>query len=342
MIARQEKENKMYNKRDILTPGELTKLTDDVLSGLPTSKIKRLTTDEMHRIPEIYAGIDYSPDNLMEGTILDYLEDDKVYKTHNKKEVLGSDIKSITLLMYLRPRTAYWKPDKPQIHDTSVCGAVPLPLLGFKRYRGIPYYAWQRELCAEGFQPIVYFDDNDHPSSFILDKGRDIDWTEAECPIYAVDMLLGKTLASTTYNEKTDSIDYTKLGLVMLSFFDDEAFRPDYNDVHHFRAHNMGNFTGSFASAYGTAKVPEDWDEEEFDPHIVRYIMHNECTTPMRLMLSQRWAWYGLHRNTDMICDFLDWDNIPKSVDNMSVAMEGLKPKNLPQNLIRERFGLKT
>ena len=62
----------------------------------------------------------------------------------------------------------------------------------------------------------------------------------------------------------------------------------------------------------------------------------------MRLMLSQRWAWYGRHRNENMIMDFTDWSYMPKNVDDMSIAFEGIKPardKN-PTTRLKERFGL--
>ena len=66
------------------------------------------------------------------------------------------------------------------------------------------------------------------------------------------------------------------------------------------------NHDGHWSTAYGTAGLKTN-DEVS--------ILWDEISTPMRLMLAQRWIWYGKHRNTDMICDFQDWDSMPKSLD---------------------------
>jgi len=310
---------KNYTKRNIFTPGVLTLLAEAVLSGVPTKEIKRLTTDEMCKIPEIYAQVECEPSA---SNILDCIDAEKVYKTGNGKEILGADIKAITSLMYLKPRTAYWKPERAQIYDSVVCGAVPLPMLGFKRWKGIPYSAWLRDILADD-APYI---DEDHEITVIhLER------------IYDLDMLLGHTLASTKYNQDTDEIELTKgYGLVLAACYSDEYYRPNYNDIRNMRIHNMGNLKGSFANTYGTALISEEHDDVEVLP----LMLHNRCTTPLRLMLTQRWVWYGNHRNADMIMDFQDWDNMPKCVDAVSTQMKGLEPLKDTNMGLKNRFGI--
>ena len=315
-----------YNlKRDIYAPGELTSLAESVLAGIPVKELNQLTTNEMHRIPEIYAQVPYTPQgNIGSNSILDVIEADKVYKTGNGHDILGGDIKAITSLMYLKPRTSYWKPDKPQIHDSGACGAVPLPLLGFKTWKGIPYNGWLQAMLvhrAEGYDTY--------------DSEMDIE------DMYHLDLLLGNTLASTKYIESKDEIDTLKgYGLAALGYFEDEIHRPNYNDVRLFREGNMGNLRGAFANTYGTVSISEDNVPEDNEIQLERVRLHNKCTTPMRLLLSQRWVWYGYHRNTDMIMDFQNWDNMPKSIDTMSMDMKGIEPTEDNTSQIRARFGI--
>jgi hypothetical protein len=324
----------MNNKIDIYKPGFLTSLTEDVLSGKPVKEIRRLTTDEMHRLPEIYAQIDYTPTNLYElDPITKWIEDEKEYKTGNGKTILGADIKAITMLMYLKPRTAYWKPDKAQIYDTSMCGAVPIPLLGFKRWKGIDYSKWFFDPCEEFDHIHVYTNQED--SAPYIDLDTDTDWGDNFIQyVFALDLLLGHTLASTSYNMTTDMVEWNKSwGLVMLSQFKGEKYRPNALDINAYRQYGMGNHPGSYASAYGTAKV-----ELEDGHDITRTHLYNNCSTPMRLMLAQRWAWYGNHRNSDMITDFQNWDNLAGSVDNVNAKLRGMTPSDSPMDNLKRRF----
>jgi hypothetical protein len=294
---------RFQKQRNIYDEGLLTDLAESILAGVPTKDLRRMSTDEMHRLPEIYAQVDFDPSST--GSILEYIDSDKTYKTGNNKAIFGRDIKAITSLMYLKPRSAYWKPDKPQIHDTSVCGAVPIPMLGFRRWKDINYQDW---LSKRG-----------------------------ECEVedyYNLDLLLGYTLADTKYNKVTDTVAFnTHLGLGRFSIkYYDPGWRLNYTDVRNYREVNMGNYKGSFASTYGAITMPNP-DKDQ------KIAMHNACTVPMKLMLTQRWAWYGKHRNTDMICDFQDWDNIPKSVDDLSVSLAGLEPTNTDKAM-NTRFGI--
>lgn len=286
--------------RNIFEPGFLTQLTDDVISGKPSAEIRKLTTDEMQRLPEIYAPLNYKPDMLKELSVNDFIDGNSVYKTPNGKDITGEDIKAITMLMYLKPRTAYWKPDKPQIYDSSCCGAVPLPMLGFKRFRNINYEDW-----------------------FIADQDISV--------VFNLDLLLGATLSSTKYDDSAGEVCWNKsLGLYRLSDNRGGGTRPNANDVKRFRTKGMGNHAGSYASVYGTSQVPEEGAN-------LSDKLYNRCTTPMRLMLAQRWAWYGKHRNSDMICDFEDWDNIPKDIETV---FDKLEPQvGIPDGLKRA-FGI--
>ena len=283
-------------QNDIFSEGYLLQLATSIIAG--EEKVNRLSTNELSKIPEIYAKIDYNPES--EGCILDYIEADKVYKTGNGQEIVGADIRAITSLMYLKPRSAYWKPDKPQIHDSSVGGGVPLAMLGFKRWKGINYYDWYKD-------------------------------QESVQDVYNVDILLGKTLASTVYDFSTDMVSFDEkgMGLVLLTAYKNRA---TVGDIKKLRTGNTFK-NHHFASGYGASKVAGGEDNP-----IIK--MHNLCNTPMRLMMSQRWVWYGKHRNSDMICDYGDWDNIPKSVDDLSVAIKGEEPQVTRYKALKERFGI--
>ena len=316
----------MNRKIDIFKPLFLTELYNNVISGKPTKEIRRLTTDEMHKIPEIYAQVPYTPDDLHEGqSILDVIESEKEYTTGNGKTILGDDIKAITTLMYLSPRTAYWKPDRPQVHDTSASGAVPLPMLGFKRWKGIDYQEWNYfSTVGGGSEPLaegVYNQEDEMPyfeiNTSMYEPGDVVEHA------FCVDLLLGKTLASTYYDVATDEVSFNKLwGLFILSAFNTKDYRPGFHDIQTFRNYGKGKHPGSYATAYGTAKVPD----EHFNEYPTIMHLYNQCNTPMRLMLAQRWAWYGKHRNDDMICDFQNWNNMPKSVDHISQSLHSIKP----------------
>ena len=46
----------------------------------------------------------------------------------------------------------------------------------------------------------------------------------------------------------------------------------------------------------------------------------------MRMLLSQRWIWYGNHRNSDMICDAVNWDELPPNIDSASQVFKQSTP----------------
>jgi len=279
-------------QKDIFSGGYLKTLADNVFSQTLDSK-ELLTADDLHRIPEIYAKIDYNPES--EGCILDYIESDKVYQTGNGKVISGTDIKAITSLMYLFARTKYSKCPL----RSGVTGAVPLVMLGFKRWQGINYQDWYT-----GKEDIEH--------------------------VYSRDLLLGSTLASTMYNADNDEIVFRKgFGLVLLAAYEN---RPNYGDVKMMRAGNVYK-NQSYAAGHGAKKVTGVKGNGVID-------LHNACTNAMRLLLSQRWAYYGNHREDGAILDFQDWDNIPKSVDDLSVAIKGEEPKITRSNLMNTRFGI--
>lgn len=306
---------------NIFEPGRLKSLYEDLNSGASTKDVKQLSVDQLAQIPSIYAKLETDVD-------ITKLENDKVYKTGNDKDILGSDIKAITMLMYTKARSAYcnFKPGN-QVHTPSVNGAVPLGLLGFKRFRGIPYDKWRMAILHH---VECDYDVENRKFKFKFSK-------EALEKIFKLDLLLGKTLASTYYDASDDTIKLNEeknWGLVLLSALDTVMWTPKAQEIHLFRTVGMGNFSGNFATTYGTAGIKNAPKERS---HIT--FMYNKCDTPMRLLIAQRWAFYGMHRGSDMICDFQDWDNLPKSIDDTSVAFKGIEPQQQQQGLAG-RFGL--
>ncbi len=278
----------------------LFNLLQEIREGKPAKNCNRLTPDQLLQIPSIYATLD-PKDNIPD------IADDAEIKTVNDKIIYGKDLKAITMLMYTKPRTAYCDFKQEKQMRSLASGAVPIGLLGFKRFRNIPYDRWRQAINI----PYTY------------DKGKielNID-DETFRKIFKVDLLLGKTYASTYYDEIDDTVKLNldnKWGLILLSAFLGDEWKPTAEDIRYFRD-NMGNYRGSFATTYGAARIETGSDMSP----IVR--LYNKCDTAMRLLLAQRWAWYGMHRNSDMICDFQNWDKIPKNIDNMAGSMMGLK-----------------
>lgn len=306
---------------DIFKPGTLTSLAEEIYSGKPAKDISRLTPDQFAQLPSIYGTLDPV------GLDITQLEDKKVYKTSLGKEILGADIKAITMLMYDKPRTAYIEFGREkQVHNTALSGAVPIPMLGFKRFRNIEYDRWRSAFDGE-----ITFD----PETLEM-KPKDDDSIRKA---FKIDMLLGKTLASTFYDREANTIKWKgPLGLLALSALQADIWKLDVRTVKYFREYGMGNHKGNFATAWGTARLPD----KLLDPKVEkRHIaMWNKAENPMRLMLAQRWAWYGNHRNTDMICSYRDWDIQPVAVDGTATAFIGLKPQDSATGGIGGMFGI--
>ena len=302
---------------DVFAKDRLYNLLQDVREGKSVKNINRLTPDQLMQIPSIYASLEPSiniPD----------IDDNDQFTTGNNKVIYGKDLKAITMLMYWKPRTAYCDFGKEKQMRSAASGAVPLGLLGYKRFRNIPYDKWRRNISVDYVYDI---------SSGSIELQID---DETLRKIFKIDLLLGKTYASTYYDETEDTVKINKdnkWGLALLSAFTGEQWKPTPEDIRYFRD-NMGNYRGSFATTYGAARIEDGRDM----PPIVR--LYNKCDTPMRLLMAQRWAWYGMHRNSDMICDFQNWDNMPQNLDNMSAGFVGMKPVANATNSGKGVFGV--
>jgi len=297
-----------FNTDDVFKPGRLYSLLEQILEGLPAKECKRLTPDELARIPSAYATFEPT-------TYIPEIEDDTIIKTANGKEITGKDLKAITMLMYLKPRSAYCNFAREKQMTSAVAGSIPLPLLGFKRFRNIPYDTWRKK----ALEHIISGSKEGIP--YIKVKSTQ--------ELFKIDLLLGKTLSSTYYDSTEDTVklDLDKnWGLITLSSFMGDKYRPKAPDVRLFREKGLGNYRGHFASIYGSASIGTNKLPGTINKEAVE--IYNRCNTPMRLMLAQRWAWYGMHRSSDAICDFQDWDNIPKNLDNMAGGFTGLAPSD--------------
>lgn len=290
-MARYKPKFSSKNYVDFFTPGRLTELADTIYSGKARKEYTGLSVDDLVKLPTLYGTLDPRGSPILE------LDDNEEFVTSNKKVVLGSDIKSITWLMYDKPRSAYVDyGGVKQVHSSIHSGAVPIPLLGYKRFRKLKYNAWRDR--------IDYIELTDDFTIHSEDEGLE--------RTFRLDLLLGHTFASTKYNAATDSIEWNdKLGLIPLSTLIGKGYKLAPEVVQYFRK-NIGKYKTHFAVTYGAASIDKTVDGS-IDDDLIK--MHNACSTPMKLMLSQRWCWYGNHRNDDMICDFQNWDNIPLSVD---------------------------
>lgn len=301
-------------------PGGFTTLMQEVNSGKSVKDINRMTPNELARVPQIYGILDpamYIPEDV---------EDDKIYKLKNGDEVLGSDIKAITMLLYTKARSAYTDfKGTNQIKERDVNGAVPLGLLGHKRANNISYSRWQKSI-----QPYLRVVKEERGSTIVYHVEPTKD--ESLEKVFKVDLLLGKTLASTEVDNDTGEIRWKKdlksnYGLIVLSTFHQAAWRPNRKEVEFFREYGWGNYKGNIFTSFGTSRITKTTEDvENVDKDKVW--LYNNCDTALRLMLAQRWAWFDKHRTEDMITDFQNWDNLLKAVDAPSNAFQGLKPKN--------------
>jgi len=298
------------NKVSIFEPGRLANLYSDLKSGANVKSVSRLSLDDLAKVPEIYGSLE--PNNLD----IPALDNDAEFVTPNRNVVLGRDIKALTALIYEKPRTAYVDFGKnSHVHTSWASGAVPLALLGFKRFKGIDYNKWN-ELLQRTTSSGLEYDKAGRVKGWKIKDNEDI-------RIYwKLDMLLGKTLSSTLYDPSIDTIKFTdSIGLLQVSTIQGRGWTPTPTTIRFLREAGFGNHRGNFATAWGTARISIDTVPEGVDTTIVS--LWNACDTPMRLLLSQRWAWYGQHRCSDMICDVQNWDNQPKNIDKPSTLLEG-------------------
>ena len=291
---------------DLFTANHLNTLAQRLFAGEKLTAKEKLSESQLAQVVGMYARFDPEFD------IRD-VEDDKLYSTHDGKDFLGSDLKAITALMYSKPRTAYLDNKRPFIHDSSLSGAVPLPMLAFKRHRGISYNAFR--MSEDDF----YYGE---------DTINTLQCENVE-KLWKLDQLLGNSLASTSIVDGVVTVN--KLwGLGMLCAFVEDMF-PEWNYKVIRICRDLGFGTkrrGSFASAFGASAIHFGDIKEELTAQEVYFIhLYNNCNAAVRHLLTQRWAWYGLHRNSDMICDPRDWTNLPISVDKTSNVFIGVKPQ---------------
>lgn len=280
--------------KNVFEPGRLQLLLSDIELGKPTKDINRLSEIELERIATLFPNVPKNK-NILE------LSNDTVITGTNGDVVQGADFKAIVKLMYTKPRSAYTKYTNKQLRS-PVNSGTPIGLLGYKRFSGVPYNAWRVEIVKHvrmRENELVYSED-------------------AVSEIFKLDLLLGKALASTYYDSDSDTIRLNpKYGLILASAHIENKYRPGLKETRRLRQKSMGRYNGHFSTQFGCVQINETSDFA---------LLYNNCNSAMRLMLLARWAWYGMHRHDDMICDFQDWDNIPKNIDGVSTGMEGLTP----------------
>ena len=292
------KKGTVYN-RDLFKPGELTKWVSELLCEVNTFK---LTTSEYSRLPSLF---NFDP---KETHVLS-LDDDQVILSAENKEILGSDLKSLVMLMYLKPRSFYLKNDKPYVHESFFSGGVPIPLLGFKRHQGISYDAWRTSCKC---------------NAYINEEGELVAWEDDVEKCFKLDVYLGRLLASTEV--KDDVVDWKGgYGLFLMST---SKLIMDAGLVKSFR-------DSTSPGAYRASKITgKKMLKEEAPEHLALY---NSLSKDMRLMFIQHWIWYGKHRCSDMIMDHTNWDNEPRSFDGVDNLFKGLEPSTQ----LYQKFGLK-
>jgi hypothetical protein len=213
-------DNSHMNTSDIFKPGYLDNLYEKVLNGEELKKTEKLDISALSQIVTIYAGINPRKQRILE------LDDNDKIKTYNDKIVLGKDVKSITLLMWLKSRSAYVDFGRiTQVHQASLSGAVPIPLLGFKRYWNIPYNSWRTKALQ----------------------------CKTVEEMFNLDILLGRSLSSTGLDNGT-VYEEGLYGLIQASKNIEEMF--DADTVLEFRKASYGKRAGNMLAGYGANHIP--------------------------------------------------------------------------------------
>lgn len=220
------------------------------------------------------------------------IENNNEYISSNNNVFYGKDLKAITALMYDKPRSAYWSSAKAHIYDSSLSSAVPIPMLAMKRFRNVAY------------------------SHYML---KTVDLSN----LWQLDQMLGRALASTSIVEGRVVLNKL-MGLGALCNVKIVGWTSKV--IRYLREEGFNSRKGHYASTFNAGVVSED-NEDLSEEEISFVALYNSCNAAIRHMLTQRWVWYGNHRNSDMICDPRDWDNVPTSVDTTSNVFIGIKPK---------------
>lgn len=289
---------RMYNQKRITEQGVIT----DILIKLRNEDktVRKLTENELMQVPNIYGSLDPTMD------ILNIDNKDKC--NTDAGTITGADLKALTAIIYEYPRTAYVDcGKKPQYMVPLASSACPLALLGWKRKQNIPYNSWRLD-----------------KDLFHIEEGKiKLADENALKQLFKLDLYLGKGLASTGLSGGTLSLRKGH-GLGMLSPITDIEYLR--KDIRYFR--EQGTYRNqNFASTYGATKVEENGRDIT--------VLYNSCNALLKLMIAQRWVYYGLHRASDLICDFRDWDNIPPSIDDTGPSIKSEK-----QTTIADMFGL--
>lgn len=293
-------------------PGKLTELGEKILSGADRKSYRGMKPDDLIKLANFYS--------LPKTLDLREIPDEEELQIDNQA-ITGLDLKTITLVMWQKPRTAYVDFGKiKQVHSSLYSGAVPIPLLGLKRKKNRPYSFLNDRMVG-----WVELDDD----NIIVEKKPG---ALERC--WITDMWLGQTFTSTKW--QNDQIVWAQPGLLLLNTLA-ESMRPTAAEVRYLREKGMGGHKGHWATAYGTASadIPDD---KKLRPAVLQ--LYNKCDSPMRLMLAQRWCWFPKQRNKDMISDAWDFDNQPPAADKDMFA--GLEPQpdtkaSSPLDLMRSK-----
>ena len=288
----------------LLTEGFLNTMAQRLFSGEKLTPKEKLSESQLAQVVNMYSTFDPQLD-------IRRVKDDMQYHTHDGKPFLGSDLKAITALMYSKPRSAYLTTKRPHIHDSSLASGVPIPMLAFKRHRGMKYNDFRM-----------------HENDFNIEPGGMVTALNVE-KLWKLDQLLGNALASTSLVDGVVTVN-KQYGLAMLCAFKDIPGWT-YKPIRILRDQGFGNRKGAFSNSFGASAVPlSDIKEELTDDEKAFILIYNNSNAAVKHLLTQRWIWYGMHRNDDMICDPRDWDNLPTSVDKISNAFVGVKPQQGP------------
>jgi hypothetical protein len=287
-----------YNTQNIFTPGRLTLLAKRLIGNKERLLAKdKLTTSDMSQIPKMFAKLD--PDFVIEE-----IKNDDTLTTSDNKEFTGADFKALIAIMYKCSRGSYWYPKENQLKQSSLCAATPLPLVGFKRFKNIPYSYFQL--------PSEYFED------FLTIKKEHIK------DLYNLDRLLGYGLRSTIYQDGVVNLSEA-FGLGMFGSVDKEKVRFSPTLIKQVRELSLGNRSGSVFTSFGASKVTS----VEVDDIGLEYWLnlYNNGNSLIKHMLTQRWVYYTYHRSEDMITNPFDWDKLMPALDTPSTSIKGLTPQ---------------
>ena len=253
---------------------------------LNKGKVDKLENGNLTQLATILASFahSYDPYKLL-------FEDDNqemVYGKQNKYVINTKDLASFVLMDHMFTRGYFSKTaGRNAMSDTSNCQGVPLLFEGCKRLYNIKYSSWLKGVDLSDREQAVRVDI----------------WLPAQLGTYSI--------TSEGWEPGT------KHGLL--------AFTHNKVSLTDEIIQELRTLVPNWETAVSPRMIKINEEELlESNPDLVRAVqIYNNSTHKMRNMILRGWVWSEVCRNSSMICDWNNWDEMPKKFNELA----GLPPK---------------